>query len=201
MKKTTTAQELYQRACERFSTYPVGQRHPPLLGVAIAAYNAGFREETALAAELKAMWAKHGQGSVDENDCNNTARTAIKMAEEQGGYIEPKSTVSKEEKQAQKQQAKLVEAHRKRWEAWVKDIMAAPLIVDHADEVESTDDQEQRMKDTIEKLVPDLAKDERPGGICNYHELSWWVLGWQAWGILLGYMADKPRIGSPHVGR
>jgi len=160
MTKKLTAQELYQKACERFSTYPVGQRHPPLLGVAIAAYNAGFRDENALAAELKAMWSKHGQGSVDENDCNNTAKTAIKMAEEQGGYIEPKSTVSKEEKAAQKQQAKLVEAHRKRWAEWVADIMKQPLIVDHADEVESTDDQEQRMKDTIQKLVPNLAKDE-----------------------------------------
>ena len=43
-------------------------------------------------------------------------------------------------------------------------------------------------------------KTRRPG-IYNYNQLSWWVLGWQAWGILLGQVADKPRIGSPHVGR
>ena len=68
-----TLEEIYEKSCEKFGSYPVGSRHEPLFGVACRAYDCGYCDADSLEAELKRMWAQYGQGTVDDADCHNTA--------------------------------------------------------------------------------------------------------------------------------
>ena len=124
MGKRLTLEEIYEKSCEKFGEYPVGSRHEPLFGVACRAYECGYCDADSLEAELKRMWAQYGQGTVDDNDCHNTAVHVCRMMTENGKVVLA-SPKSKEEKKTDKANDTLRRAHEAKWREWAERAMAS----------------------------------------------------------------------------
>ena len=161
MGKKLTLEEIYEKACEKFGTYPVGSRHEPLFAVACRAYDCGYCDADTLEAELKRMWAQFGQGTVDDADCHNTAVHVCKMMEENGKIVLA-SPKTKEEKKADKANDTLQKAHEAKWKEWaVKAMASGATFTPYDDGFDGTETTEQALEKqralmlkTMQTLVP-----------------------------------------------
>lgn len=153
MGKKLTLDEIYEKSCKKFGTYPVGSRHEPLFGVACRAYDCGYCDADSLENELKRMWAQYGQGTVDDNDCHNTAIHVCKMMAENGKVVlaSPKTN---EERKTDKVNDTLRKAHEVKWRSWAEKVVASGCtFAPYDDGFDGTETTEQALEKQTELML------------------------------------------------